>query len=55
VRYEREFHPAGTNFSLRQSLVIDKSYFTKAEAIELARFLKKVASLNTQQVMLKKN
>ena len=55
VHFEREYHPGSTNFSLKQSLIIDKSYFNKVEAIELAKFLKKVANLITQQVMLKKN
>lgn len=55
VRFEREFHPGVTNFSLKQTLVIDKSYFTKADAVELAKFLKKVSALNVQQVVLKKN
>lgn len=55
VHFEREYHPGETNFSQRQTLIIDRSYFTKAEAIELAKFLKKIAYLNTQQVMLKKN
>jgi hypothetical protein len=55
VRFEREYHPGVTDFSLRQTLVIDRSYFNKSEALELARFLKKVAALNSQQVTLKKN
>lgn len=55
VRFEREYHPGTSNFSLRQTLVIDKSYFTKAEAVELAKFLRKISNLNNQQVTLKKN
>ena len=55
VRFEREFHPGGTNFSLKQSLYIDRSVFTKSESLELAKFLKKIATLNAQQVMLKRN
>jgi hypothetical protein len=55
AHFEREYHPGSSNFSLKQSLIIDKSHFNKAEAIELAKFLKKIAALNVQQVMLKKN
>jgi hypothetical protein len=55
VQFEREYHPGNTDFSLRQTLKINKSYFTKAEAVELAKFLKKISNLNIQQVMLKKS
>jgi hypothetical protein len=55
VHFEREYHPGTTNFSLRQSLVIEKSTFNKADAIELAKFLKKVSILNVQPVVLKRN
>ena len=54
VRFDREYHPGSTNFSLKQSLVIDKTYFTRSEAIELAVFLRKVSDLNKQEVILKK-
>ena len=39
---------------MKQSLVIDKVYFTAAEAAELARFLKKIDAMIHQQVILKK-
>ncbi len=55
VHFEREFHPGNTNFSLKQTLIIDKSYLSITEAVELAKFLKKIANLNAQQVILKKN
>ena len=54
VRFDREYHPGSTNFSLKQSLIIDKTYFSKSEAIELAKFLKKIYDLNKQEVILKK-
>lgn len=53
--FQRSFHAGGTNFSLRQSLVIDACAFSAAEAEELSRFLKKVAALNAQQVVLRRN
>jgi len=55
VYFEREYHPGATDFSLKQTLVIGKSYFTKTEAIQLAKFLRKVANLDNQEVVLKKN
>lgn len=54
VHFEREFHNSTTNFSLKQSLVIDKTYFTVSEALELAKFLRKVENLQKQQVVLKR-
>ena len=54
VHFEREFHTNPSSFSLKQSLVIDKVYFTAAEAAELARFLKKIDAMIHQQVILKK-
>jgi hypothetical protein len=54
VHFEREFHNSTTGFSLRQSLLIDKSYFNETEAAELAKFLKKIENLLRQQVILKK-
>ena len=55
VQFEREYHPGETDFSLRQTLRIGKSHLTKAEGVELAKFLKKINNLNSQQVVLKKN
>ncbi|MBS1684583.1 MAG: hypothetical protein JSS76_07515 [Bacteroidetes bacterium] len=54
VHFEREFHNNTTNFSLKQSLVIDKTYFTVSEALELSKFLRKVENLQKQQVVLKR-
>lgn len=54
VHFEREFHNSTTNFSLKQSLVIDKTYFTVSEALELAKFLRKIENLQKQQVVLKR-
>lgn len=54
VHFEREFHNSTTNFSLKQSLVIDKTYFTTSEAQELVKFLRKIESLQKQQVVLKR-
>lgn len=54
VHFEREFHNSTTNFSLKQSLVIDKTYFTVPEALELAKFLRKIENLQKQQVVLKR-
>jgi len=55
VYFEREYHPGTSDFSLKQTLVIGKSYFTKTETIQLAKFLKKIANLNSEEVVLKKN
>lgn len=54
VHFEREFHNSSTNFSLKQSLVIDKTYFTVSEAAELSKFLRKIENLQKQQVVLKR-
>ena len=54
LHFEREFHNAGSNFSLRQTLTIDKGYFHTTEAIELGKFLKKIKNLTEQRVILKR-
>ncbi|MCW3125722.1 MAG: hypothetical protein JWO03_1380 [Bacteroidetes bacterium] len=54
VHYEREYHNNSTNFSMKQTLLIDKSNFTLKEAAELAKFLRKIDNLQKQQVVLKR-
>ncbi len=55
VKFNREYHGTGTNFTLRQSLIINRSHFNLDESRDLAKFLKKVNNLNGQQVIFKKN
>lgn len=54
VHFEREYHNNTTSFSMKQTLLIDKSYFTLQESIELAKFLRKIDNLQKQQVVLKR-
>jgi hypothetical protein len=55
MHLSRQFHKSNTNFSLRQTLTIDKSYYSAEEAPEVIRFMRKIAAMQKQQVMLKKN
>jgi hypothetical protein len=54
VHFEREYHNNTTSFSMKQTLLIDKSNFSHQESIELAKFLRKIDNLQKQQVVLKR-
>ncbi len=54
VSYTRNYHGTSQSFSYVSSLVFKKSFFTAAEAKEIAAFMKKIANYQVQNVIVRK-
>jgi hypothetical protein len=50
----RNYHGTSQSFSYVSSLVFKKSFFTAAEAKEIAAFMKKIANYQVQNVIVRK-